>query len=442
MIARHVLRGLVLVAGCGSTGSLAPDAPGGPPPGTDVGGALAAPPEAPLDADLSAGEAHTCLRIDADPIYCFGNNVMGEVSGGRCGAGEVVTEPWPLELRGVRTLQCSVGKCCAIDMNGIACWGAHFNGELDGLGEAAGLMRVPGVRPDDALFVGYTGSCVIGAAGVARCWGSLRDGNLRPPAAALAVEDFAKPVTMGEIDTVQDLTQIATGDAHGCGRHRDGSVSCWGNNRFGQLGGGFQPYMDSIHWPVAPPKKVPELAGVADIVASRQATCVVHDNGEVRCWGRNHDEALIPGPPQPPREPAVTAAAQIAEESKELAPALVAGLPPIRRLALGDFHACAVDRQGGVWCWGQNERGQLGDGTTDLRRAPVRVAGLPPVARIAVGRLWHSCALTTDRRVWCWGSNEHGELGRPPGELRQSATPVEIQLPSPAVYPPFQLGCF
>ncbi|HZJ64532.1 MAG TPA: hypothetical protein VFD36_13515 [Kofleriaceae bacterium] len=73
-------------------------------------------------------------------------------------------------------------------------------------------------------------------------------------------------------------------------------------------------------------------------------------------------------------------------------------------------HTCAVRDDHTVWCWGRNDAGQLGDGTTEDRPTPVQVPALPPVTAVAPGEL-HTCALASDKSVWCWGSSELGQLG-------------------------------
>ncbi len=101
-----------------------------------------------------------------------------------------------------------------------------------------------------------------------------------------------------------------------------------------------------------------------------------------------------------------------------------AAAPQIVQVESGDYFSCARDAEGGVWCWGRNDSGQLGDGTTTDRNLPARVLGLPPVRALAVGGA-HACALLRSRQIRCWGGNWSGQLGN--GETADAqARPVAV----------------
>lgn len=104
-------------------------------------------------------------------------------------------------------------------------------------------------------------------------------------------------------------------------------------------------------------------------------------------------------------------------------PVTVASLPSIVSVAAGGDHTLALDASGIVWAWGRNNNGQLGDGTTSQRTAPVTVVGLPTIAAIAAGAQ-HSVALATDGTVWTWGLNSSGQLGD--GTTTRSLQPLLV----------------
>ncbi|KPA15074.1 hypothetical protein MHK_004719, partial [Candidatus Magnetomorum sp. HK-1] len=91
-------------------------------------------------------------------------------------------------------------------------------------------------------------------------------------------------------------------------------------------------------------------------------------------------------------------------------PVQVPGLSNITMLAIGDFHNLALNDDGSVWAWGQNSYGQLGDGTTTNQTNPAQVTGLTNVIMVAAGH-YHSLAIKSDGSVWGWGRNSYGQLG-------------------------------
>ena len=109
-------------------------------------------------------------------------------------------------------------------------------------------------------------------------------------------------------------------------------------------------------------------------------------------------------------------------------PIAIDGLGPVQILSMGPYHACALAEGGGARCWGYNDGGQLGDGTSEKRAAPVAPVGLPPLAQIAISQSSvdpHTCALDKTGSVWCWGSNQKGAAN--PSEKRPAApTPATI----------------
>ncbi|MGF7030863.1 hypothetical protein J2T17_001769 [Paenibacillus mucilaginosus] len=90
-------------------------------------------------------------------------------------------------------------------------------------------------------------------------------------------------------------------------------------------------------------------------------------------------------------------------------PVQLAGLESVVSVAAGDNFNLALTKDGNVWAWGNNARGQLGDGTKENRSTPVQVRGIAGVRSIAAGKN-HSLALLKNGTLWSWGSNEFGQL--------------------------------
>src|SRR5205814_10628317 len=103
--------------------------------------------------------------------------------------------------------------------------------------------------------------------------------------------------------------------------------------------------------------------------------------------------------------------------------------PPASGRAAGGRHSCALLRDGTVQCWGGNDNGELGDGTTTPHAFPEPVSGVRGVVDVAC-RFDHACALTAAGTVWCWGANTYGQLGD--GTTADRATPAAVSGLPPA----------
>lgn len=124
-------------------------------------------------------------------------------------------------------------------------------------------------------------------------------------------------------------------------------------------------------------------------------SCMLTAGGAVRCWGSNFYSQLGD-----------------LTQIDRLTPVSARGLESnTARLSAGAFHTCAVTMNGGVYCWGRNNFGQLGDATNIQRPVPVAVTGLAQGAVNVSAGQFHSCALTNAGAVQCWGENKWGQLG-------------------------------
>lgn len=297
---------------------------------------------------------------------------------------------------------------CAISPDGVAtCWGENTKGQL-GDGTTTDRPVAGAVTTAEPLVQisagGSRHTCGLTATGRAVCWGqntrgTLGDGTTTDRPSSVDVVGLAGPVRT-----------ILAGGSHTCSLLEDGSVTCWGRNDFAQLGNG--TLTDS---PVpGPVVGLPE--GVASLSLGGGHACVVTTAGGVVCWGLNRTGQIGNATTNDGQAPAPV-------------PALSSG---VAMVSAGGFHTCAVTTAGGVRCWGSNEYGQLGDGTTQNRLEPVPVSGLESgVVAVSAG-LWHTCALRTDGTVLCWGKNGYGEMGD--GTTAQRPTPVSPSgMPAAAV---------
>jgi hypothetical protein len=219
-----------------------------------------------------------------------------------------------------------------------------------------------------------------------------------------------------------DVAAIAAGEGHTCALLAStGGVQCWGQNTYGQLGDGTTT--DRL----VPTSVVGLSSSVAAIAAGPANTCALLASGGVQCWGSNGNGQVGDGTTTP----------------HLLVPTTVVGLSSsVAAIAAGQYHMCALlASTGGMQCWGLNNYGQLGVGTTTNWPGaqfvpPTSVVGLSTsVAVIATG-VGHTCALlaSSSRGVQCWGYNANGQLGD--GTTTQRLVPNSVSSPSPPSPPP------
>jgi alpha-tubulin suppressor-like RCC1 family protein len=192
------------------------------------------------------------------------------------------------------------------------------------------------------------------------------------------------------------VSQITAGDGDACALLSSGSVDCWGGNSWGSLGDGSTTSR-------AAPVRVLGLTTASQISAGYD-TCAILTTSTVDCWGSNDDGMLGDG--------STTAGISTT-------PAPVQGITDATEVSAGYQDVCAVLSAGGVDCWGYNAHGNLGDGTSagpencagiPCSTTPVPVSGITSASQVAVGDDV-ACALLRDGTVDCWGDNDVGELG-------------------------------
>jgi len=198
----------------------------------------------------------------------------------------------------------------------------------------------------------------------------------------------------------QGASSISAGDAQSCAIER-GKAYCWGDNELGELGDGSTA---SSSVPVAVDTRG-VLAGktLTQITTSGGHTCALDHVGAAYCWGRNDNGQLGDG--------------STADSSVPVAVdtyGVMAG-QALTRITAGVWHTCALDRAGAAYCWGWDQYGQLGDGSTADSSVPVAVDTSGALAgktltQITVG-LVHTCALDSTGAAYCWGDSSYGELG-------------------------------
>ena len=218
---------------------------------------------------------------------------------------------------------------------------------------------------------------------------------------------------------ISTATALDAGSYHTCAILQDATVDCWGLNDYGQLGDGTQTNSST---PVA----VGGVRDVATVTGGGFHTCARLGDGTLRCWGRNIEGQL---------------GDQATAGWFSATPVPVTGITTALTVTGGGFHSCALLQNGTVRCWGQNNYGQLGDGTPVPTPAtsrptpvPVTVTGITTAVAIEAG-IFHTCALLQDGTMQCWGWNDYYQLGNQ-SAINASSTPVTVDGITPASLAP------
>jgi alpha-tubulin suppressor-like RCC1 family protein len=366
---------------------------------------------------VTVGRAHTCA-LDDDGVKCWGSNTEGQS-----------TVP---PLRRPREISSSYAHTCALDDDGLKCWGSNTEGQT----------TVPPLRNPQQVSLGYFHTCAVDADAIA-CWGRSSDGQVTVPADAELVGRHAclpanrgvrcvgdnergqlgvgsdddrgiaittaTPVDLGP--TFDSPLKVDTGRAFGCALSRGGAVKCWGYNSRGQLGLG-----DTRDRGIRPGEmgdNLPELRfdgqqPMSAIEVGATHSCALSREGEIFCWGAGSAGQL-----------GTEATEDVGTASGPTRPRLKAGLV-FRGLALGRSHTCGLTTEGAVYCFGSNDAGQLGlgrpgsigdrPGTMGDAMEPVKLGDGFRAKTIASGDR-HVCALSDAGQVKCWGAGAGGELG-------------------------------
>lgn len=358
-------------------------------------------------ADMAAwvgnGFFHACAVGSSGRLYCWGDNSSGQLGTGAVGVG---TEELSPTIIGTATNWATAvggqGFTCALRTDGsLYCWGDNDQGQL-GQGDlvARQLPTRVGTAAWSHVTTGDDHACAWSSVGELWCWGEGNYGQL-------GLADNSDRRTPVQVPGT--WSAASAGRWHTCGVRGDGTLWCWGRNNEGQLGVG-----DTVD------RNVPVQVGVEtdwQLVAGGEGhTCGLRAGGTLWCWGWNTEGQLGTGSTN---GTAVTSPQQVTGASVVW-----------DSFTVGEDHTCAIRSDGSLWCWGENDSGQLGDGTLADRSSPTRVGTANDwVMAVGTGGEHHVCGIRSGGSLWCWGANDRGQLAV--GDTAPRYTPTRACFPLP-----------
>lgn len=379
----------------------------------------------PCVKDLVAGDEHFCALLSDGTVKCWGEGKLVATIVG---------------LTGVTQISAGGRTTCALDANGVQCWGSNEKGELGLTIDPPTFDADPHPDPTPVALadlalgtiarvdVGHGSVCATATNGKVACWGNEhREQLANKPYDEFEMEPYRGPA----IANIAPLSPAKTlvGGATAYGLTSNGEVWTWG--AVAGADGTASGRVSSVS-PDSKPSRVLSLSDVKSLAVSgiifppppdvvgptppppppRAHACALAGNGEVYCWGRSYTGALCTGLPDH-------------EQTPRLAPVLAKNWP--QQLAVADEITCARMTDGTVQCCGSDAKGKLGTGTVGLYSPNFRPASAFTGYALRVATSNDAvCALVQGGSVECWGSNKKNQLGQVKADDADHPSPVKV----------------
>ena len=394
-------------------------------------------PGAPLAIrSVAVGFNHACAVLRNATVKCWGAGSRlgnGTTTGRGDGPGEMGSSlpvtPVGTGRHATELAVSNSSSCARLDNGQVKCWGLNFNGEL-GLGDTTARGDDPGEMGDALpavdLGAGRTATaistnghtCAILDTGLLKCWGPNSGGGL---GLGDMVTRGDNPGEMGNSLPTVDLGNGRTVTAVSVGGHTcvildNGTVKCWGNGSSGRLGYGNTTTRGDNAGEMGDALPTVDLGNgrtATAITTGNAFTCVILDNGAVRCWGSNGSGQLGLGDTSNRGDNA-------GEMGDSLPTVNLGNGRTATAITSGPDHACALLDNGTVKCWGKGLTGQLGyGGTGNIGDGAGEMGDALPAVALGTGRTAiaisgggnYTCAVLDDFSLKCWGDNPSGQLG-------------------------------
>ncbi len=389
-------------------------------------------PKAIVVSQVSAGTGHTMILKTDGSLWAVGLNDKGQLGNAVSDPDADSRELNPVQVMdGVKQVSSGQSHTMIVKKNGTL-WAVGDN-ECGQLGDASTINKSTPVQVKiaggaamtevDQVSAGYYHTLILKKNGSLWAVGDNEYGQLGDG----TVNDTSTPVAVRETTPDGDVTQpmaevkqVSAGGLHTIIVKENGDLWAVGNNGFGKLGDGST---DDKQFPVQVMIDADNpMTNVAQVSTGAHYTMILKENGDLWAVGQNDNGQLGDG--------------QGRVGSKEVNPVQVktaegAAMTGIAQVSAGLGHTMILKENGDLWAVGQNNFGQLGDGSTDERLNPVQVktaggAAMTNVAQVSAG-LKHTMILKTNGTLWAVGNNKDGQLGNgKSGDDVKEVIPVEI----------------
>src|SRR5690554_4725375 len=293
--------------------------------------------------EISASENHTCALLEGGNIKCWGNNSkqqLGNTEPSTQSKSASSTAVEVTDIQGAISISASNNYNCALlEGNSIKCWGTLpsklFSDEL---------LAINSKNPAQ-LATASSHACATVENNQIQCWGdSSKLGHSESEAT--------------EVTGIDNALFVSSKGSHSCALLNNGRVRCWGSNLRGQIGNGDGGSITSTV--TIPSKNVINLSQVVSLSSGENYNCAVTQLGQVKCWGNNDNGQL--------------GFTSTGSYKQQFYPQVAASrISTAEEVSVSQNHSCARLKNDDVYCWGKNDRGQLGNGTQKGSDEPVRV---------------------------------------------------------------------
>jgi len=379
---------------------------------------------------VSAGSEHSCAISNWGKAYCWG---LGD--NGQLGIGANPGDDFPLAVDistisgKISWMQISSGmehSCGVTSDNSAYCWGQQQYGKLGNdlaaIEDIESPVLVLGSKAFTKVVAGYSSTCGLTTVGKIWCWGNDAKGQLGNDNSDSS--DKKSPVAIDLQKTFVGVFAGGSTESY-CALASDGNSFCWGSDNFGQVGNGNGAESGNIHSPAAIAMTYVDGQKLFSVVRPQDSTCAIEKlTGAPYCWGSANP---VLG------NPSITGGNQDRPRPVDISSLASADNRFVDIDTSSNAFACGMTDNNKVFCWGNsNTQGFQGTGSTSNNPTPVEidwtnVSGEKKASNLSVGDE-HSCLITTEGDMYCWGDNTNGQIG-------DDNQPTDALSPVPVVTP-------